>query len=169
MINFIIKNCDEQVINVNMLKNHFRIAHDHEDEYLNEIIKTATNILEDNLNLSILHKTYNCIVDNYNANYFITLPITNITSINSVTDSKNNAISFSTNNKYEITLNSTGAHFPISIKYNAGFTNNIEEIPNDLKLSTLQISKNIYDNSEEYLLDSNFIQCVINKYKKLHI
>lgn len=169
MINLIIKDSSKQIISLDILKNHLRIAHNHEDEYLNNIIENATDILENNLHLSILYKTYNCIFENYNIHYPIVLPITNITNIECVKDAQNNELSFITNNNYEITLNNISNKIPISIKYTAGFTNNVKEVPKDLKLSVLQISKNIYDNSEDYILDSKYIQNIIYKYKQIHI
>ena len=169
MINLIIKDSNEQVISLDILKNHLRIAHNHEDKYLNSIIGSATNVLESELHLSLLHKTYNCVIDNYSIHYPIELPITNVINIEYVKDEQNNELSFSTNNKYEIILNNISNKSPINIKYTAGFTNNVEEIPKDLKLSILQISKNIYDNSENDIFDSKYIQTVINKYKQLHI
>ena len=169
MINLIVKDANKQIISLDILKSHLRIANDHEDEYLNNIIKISTGILESNLELSLLYKTYNYVISNYNVNYPITLPIRNVKSIENVNDSKHNDIPFSTSNKYEITLNNTYNNFPINIKYIAGFTNNIEEIPSDLKLSILQISKNIYDNSEDYTIESKYIQNVIHKYKQLNL
>ncbi|MBQ9440837.1 MAG: phage head-tail connector protein [Alphaproteobacteria bacterium] len=168
MINLIIKNNEKQVITLDILKSHLRIAHNYEDEYLNNIIDTATGVLESNLELSILYKTYKYVISNYNINYPITLPMRNVNSIRSVVDSTNNSLSFN-NNNCEIKLDGTIGKLPISIEYIAGFTNNTEEIPKDLKLSVLQISKNIYDNSEDYVLDSKYIQNIIQKYKQLHL
>ncbi len=169
MINLIIKNAEKQVITLDILKSHLRIAHNYEDEYLNNIIDTATGVLESNLELSILYKTYKYVISNYNINYPITLPIKNVKNIEIVVDSVNNQLSFETNAKCEVKLNSTIGKLPINIEYIAGFTNNTEEIPKDLKLSVLQISKNIYDNSEDYVLDSKYIQNIIQKYKQLHL
>lgn len=169
MMNLIIKESNKQVIDLDILKAHLRIAHDHEDIYLTNIINTATGILENNLEFSLLYKTYKYVISNYNVNYPITLPMKNIKSIESVNDDKNNNISFNTNNKHEITINNNSNYSTINIKYIAGFTSNIEEIPKDLKLSVLQISKSIYDNSEDYILDSKYIQNVIHKYKSLNL
>ena len=169
MMNLIIKDSNKQVIDLDILKSHLRIAHNHEDIYLTNIINTATGILENNLELSLLYKTYKYVISNYNMHYPVTLPIKNVQSIESVNDDENNNISFNTNNKYEININDLGIYSTINVKYIAGFTNNIEEIPRDLKLSVLQISKNIYDNSEDYILDSKYIQNVIYKYRHLNL
>ena len=169
MINLIIKNSDKLIINLDLLKSHLRIANNYEDDYLKTIINTATCTLENILELSILYKTYKYIVNNHNVHYSIVLPIKNVNIIQSITDSDNNNVQFETNNKYEINLRNINNKFPINIQYIAGFTDNTEEIPNDIKLSILQISKNIYDNSEENILDSKYIQSVINKYKQINL
>lgn len=169
MINLILKDTNKQVIDLDILKSHLRIANNYEDDYLKDIIKTATGILESNLELSLLYKTYNYVIAKYNIDYPITLPIRNVKSIESISDSKGNDIQFDTLNKYEITINNINNNFPINIKYIAGFTNNIEEIPSDLKLSVLQISKSIYDNSEYCIMESKYMQNVIHKYKQLSL
>ncbi len=168
MINLIIKNSEESVISLDILKSHLRIANSCEDNYLKNIINTATEILENNIELSLLYKTYKCIINNYNIKCTITLPIKNIKTIENIKDSKNNYIDFNVNNKNELQL-SNNNNFPITIEYIAGFTNSIEEIPKDMKLAILQIAKNIYDNNEENILNSNYIQEVINKYKQLNL
>ena len=166
MINLIVKNSENQIINLDILKSHLRIADNNEDEYLRTIIDSATDILENNLELSMLYKTYKCVIHDYSINYPITLPIRNIRTVYKVFDSENNELIFD-NNKCKITINNNINNLPINIQYIAGFTNNIEEIPKDLKLSVLQISKNIYDNNEDYIIDSKYIQTVINKYKQV--
>ncbi|MDR0552690.1 MAG: head-tail connector protein [Holosporales bacterium] len=48
----------ESVLNIQFLKSHLRIEHDHEDEYLKILIDTATEILEKKICISIIKKKY---------------------------------------------------------------------------------------------------------------
>jgi hypothetical protein len=53
--------------------------------------------------------------------------------------------------------------------FDAGITDNEEEIPVDLKYAVLQIARNMYECNDEDILKSHYIKHVINNYKQISI
>ena len=173
MNNVIIKKPEQKVLPLSMLKSHLRIANDIEDAYLNNIIDIATEILENKINKSLLTKTY---MYTTKMQYEIKLPIDNVQKIISVNNSTNCKIPFkSSNNIIKIALNSYTVdnnaveNKLIKITYTAGITDNVLQVPKNLVLAVLQISKNIYECSEHDSLDNLYIKNVIQSYKKFSL
>lgn len=54
----IIERASCSIIDIKIFKDHLRIDHSHEDEYLKILIETATELLEKNIGISILKKRY---------------------------------------------------------------------------------------------------------------
>ncbi len=54
----IIKNSSTDILDLNILKSHLRIEHEHEDQYLKIIGQLATDVLEKAMGVSILKKKY---------------------------------------------------------------------------------------------------------------
>ena len=175
-MNIIVKQSEKQVLDLNILKQHLRIEHEYEDTYLKEVISMATDILEKNIEKPILVKTYRYTWhnDEYVSTKRIQLPVNHVISIISVqkvinSDLKEN-IKFAIENIRDKTyIITNGTTFPIEITYTAGMTNTVEEIPKDLQFAILQIAKNIYECSEEDILESKYIKHIINSNRPLHI
>ena len=175
-MNIIVKQSEKQALDLNILKQHLRIEHEHEDNYLKEVISMATDILEKNIEKPILVKTYRYTFhnDEYVSTKRIPLPVSHVNSIVSVqkvvsNDLRENisfAIEYMRDKAYIIT---NGTTFPIEITYTAGITNTVEEIPKDLQFAILQIAKNIYECSEEDILESKYIKRIINSNRALYI
>jgi uncharacterized phiE125 gp8 family phage protein len=54
----LIKAAELDFLGLDEVKHHLRIDHEHEDEYLKVLIRTATNLIEDYLERSLLMKTW---------------------------------------------------------------------------------------------------------------
>lgn len=175
-MNLIIKQSDKQVLDLKVLKEHLRIDHNHEDTYLKEIILMATDILEKNIDKPILKKTY-CYTFYGNdliPTRCIPIPVSHVINVLSVqriiNDKDKENVSYSVKNERGKTLVITnGTKFPIEITYTAGMTDKEKEIPKDLQFAVLQIAKNIYECSEEDVLESKYIKHIINSNRTLHI
>lgn len=175
-MNIIIKPSDKQVLDIKILKKHLRIEHDHEDVYLKEVIDMATDILEKNIEKPILIKTYKYIFqsDDFFSTKQIPLPVTQVKNIISVKKILNctqkEKIKFAVKiNRDKTFVITNGTKLPIEIIYEAGITNNETEIPKDLSFAVLQIAKNIYECSEEDVLESKYIKHIINSNRTLYI
>ena len=175
-MNLIIKQSDTQVLDLKILKEHLRIDHNHEDTYLKEIIFMATDILEKNIEKPILKKTYRYTFygDDFVSTRCIPIPVTHVIKVLDVQKIINNKdrekISYSVKNERGKTFVITnGIKFPIEITYTAGITDKQEEIPKDLQFAVLQIAKNIYECSEEDVLESKYIKHIINSNRALYI
>ena len=175
-MNIIVKQSEKQALDLNILKQHLRIEHEHEDNYLKEVISMATDILEKNIEKPILVKTYRYIFhnDEYVSTKRIQLPVNHVISIISVqkiinSDLKENTKFAIENIRDKTYIITNGTTFPIEITYTAGMTNTVEEIPKDLQFAVLQIAKNIYECSEEDILESKYIKHIINSNRTLHI
>lgn len=174
MNNIIIKESEQQALDLDILKSHLRIDYDHEDNYLKEIISMATDILEKNIEKPILVKTFKYV--QYNSEFTSTkkifLPLNNVKEILSVRSLGQQCESL----KYAIenyngrtVIITNGSRYPIEIIYRAGITEKFNEIPKDLQFAILQISKNIYECSEEDVLESKYIKHIINSNRSLNI
>ncbi len=154
------------IIDINTLKSHLRIEHDHEDEYLKTIVKMATEIIENQLSMSIFLKEYQL-------SYYPTacyeqhtfkLPIHNVVEITSVTQN-DKLISYELQRKRnEILLSPTLLDVPVFIIYKAGISDCLQHIPEELKFAVLQITKSIYDCSEENVLELKYVKSIIQRY-----
>lgn len=175
-MNIVVKQSNKQVLDLQILKDHLRIDHSHEDLYLNEIISMATDILEKNIEKPILKKTYKYIYynDSFSSTKRIYLPLSHVRSVISVkkliSERDSEKIKFSVDSirdKTAITIN--GCKYPVEIVYTAGITDKVDEIPKDLQFAILHIAKNIYECSEEDVLESKYIKHIINANRTLHI
>ena len=168
-MNIIIEKSTKQALELQLLKNHLRIEHHHEDEYLASIIDMSTELLEKNINQSILKKKYQYTLSPHQSETKIEMPFDNICEIVSV-QSDNKPIQYSAtqnNHKTYLIINTT--NHPIKIEYYAGIFEENQSIPPDLKYAIIQISKNIYDSCDENILGSQYIKNTINSYRKLSI
>lgn len=174
MNNIIMKESKQKALDINVLKAHLRIDYDHEDNYLNEIISMATDILEKNIEKPILVKIFKYI--QYNSEFTSTkkifLPLNNVKEILSVKalGLGHDQLRYTVENYNGKTVIITnGSRYPIEIIYSAGMTEKFNEIPKDLQFAILQISKNIYECSEEDVLESKYIKHIINSNRTLSI
>lgn len=175
-MNIVIQQSDKQVLATDTLKSHLRIDHKHEDAYLREIISMATDILEKNIEKPILKKTYKYIFhdDDQISSRKIPIPMSQVQAVLSVRrmlgEKKSEKVAYTFENQGEKTFVITnGSRHPVEIKYTAGITDNEAEIPKDLQFAVLQIAKNIYECSEEDVLESKYIKYIINANRTLHI
>jgi uncharacterized phiE125 gp8 family phage protein len=173
-MNITIKKHKDQALSLETLKAHLRIDHDHEDSYLKSIIDIATEILENNIEQPILEKTYR--YTHYGAESSsskkIKLPtslVRKIISVKQITQNNGSeALHYTTQSRGDkTTLITNGSKYPIEIEYTAGLTDNVAEIPDDLKLAILHISKNIYECSEADILESKYVKHIINAHRPL--
>ena len=175
-MNIIIEESKQQALDLNTLKSHLRIDHEHEDAYLKEVISMSTDILERNIEKPILEKTFKFI--HYNAEYEttrpITLPMSNIREIISVKKlvpgRSPEVLKYTLEthrDKTKVIVN--GSKYPIEITYKAGITRNIKHVPKDLQFAILQISKNIYECSEEDVLESKYIKHIVNTHRTISL
>lgn len=175
-MNINMKQSVKQILDINLLKSHLRIAHDHEDEYLKEIICSATEILENAIESPILTKSYKYTFfnDEFKSSRRITLPFVNVCSIDAVRKvvnlNKKEKVPFYIRNENGRTIVITSqTKYPIEIKYTAGLTDKERDVPGDLKLAILQIAKNIYECKDQNILDSAYLQNIIASYRPLSI
>lgn len=173
-MNIIIEKSKYEALELNILKAHLRIDYDHEDNYLKEIITMATDILEKNIEKPILVKTYKYIHYNseFSSNRKIFIPFNNVKEVLSVKSLgiKEEVLKYSIENyNGKSVVITNGSKYPIEIKYKAGITEKVNEIPKDLQFAILQISKNIYECSEEDVLESKYIKHIINSNRTLSI
>ncbi len=154
------------VIDVNTLKAHLRIEHDYEDEYIKSVIKMATGIIESQLSISMLIKEYqlSCYPTACDGLHKVKLPIRNIVEITNVSqDNKPIKYEIQRNNS-ELLLFQVSSDDPVLINYKAGISDCLQHIPDEFKFAVLQIAKNIYDCSEENILESKYIKNIIQHY-----
>ena len=175
-MNIITEQSKKQALEIEILKSHLRIEHEHEDTYLKEIISMATDILEKNIEKPILNKTYRYIFHNneFVSSKKIMIPINHVNSVISVrkiiNDKCSEEVSYTVKNYNDKTaIITNGSKYPIEIKYIAGITEDEKEIPKDLQFAILQIAKNIYECSEEDVLESKYIKHIINSNRTLNI
>ena len=175
-MNLIIKQSDAQVLELKILKEHLRIEHNHEDTYLKEIISMATDILEKNIEKPILKKTYRYTFygDDFVSTRCVPIQVNHVIKVISVqrliNDKDKEKVSYFVKNERGKTMVVTnGTKSPIEITYTAGITDKQEEIPKDLQFAVLQIAKNIYECSEEDVLESKYIKHIINSNRTLYI
>lgn len=172
MNNIVIEPARGLVVELPLLKSHLRIAHEHEDDYLKNIIEMATDILEHKISESILEKTFRYIYyPKVDMREMIDLPYRHIIKILSV-NNYNEAIpiryrSSCDNGVWRIQADQRD--FPIEILYKAGLICTPERVPCDLKFAVLQIAKNIYECSEEDVLESKYIKDIIRSYRSLNL
>ena len=172
MNNLISRPAKQSIIDLSILKSHLRIEHNHEDKYLQNIIDMATEILENKLSESLLEKVYKftCLPDQLNENHMIELPLNHITKIIKITDSDGKSVPFEfkqIKNKNVVHVAYTNKQ--IEIQYKAGITNNVDEIPKDIQFAILQIAKNIYECGDDDILETKYIQDVIQAHKNLQL
>lgn len=175
-MNIIINQSKKQALDIETLKSHLRIDHEHEDSYLREIISMATDILEKNIEKPILKKTYRYIfhADEFVSTRKITIPVSQVHSLLSVrkimNERRSEEIQYTVKNYNDKTaIITNGSKYPIEIKYIAGITDDENEIPKDLQFAILQIAKNIYECSEEDVLESKYIKHIINTNRTLSL
>jgi uncharacterized phiE125 gp8 family phage protein len=175
-MNFTIEPSKSQIIELAELKEHLRIEHDYEDEYLNKNIEMATSVLENYIERPILKKKYKCLIycDDKERPCRIELPVRDVDLILSVKQKlpsgRRNRIKFSIDTDRDrtfILVNET--KYPIEIKYIAGLIERPHEVPGDLRYAALQIAKNIYSCNNEDILASDCIKIVVDKYKRVTI
>lgn len=174
-MNLIIDHGKNHVIDLKTLKAHLRIDHDHEDDYLKNIIEMATEILENSIGESMLQKIYKYTY--YNDEYFSTkkieLPTRHVVEVKSVRKSSKNdkrELPYSVQNfrdKTNVIINDT--KYPVEIQYLAGMTNNRDELPKDLKYAVLQIAKSIYDCSDNDIFESKYMTHIMNSHRNFSI
>lgn len=168
-MNIIIEKPQQKAIDLNFIKNHLRVIHDYDDEYLNIILDIATEILEKHINMSILKKKYKYIAKNTRHSTMIELPLKNFCQITSVRSNKNDieyTTSYVNKKTYIAMLQSiTG----IEIEYYAGIVDSNNDIPNDLKYAIIQIVAGIYNSFNENILESPYIKHIIKSYRDLSI
>jgi uncharacterized phiE125 gp8 family phage protein len=177
-MNIIIEQSKKQALDINILKAHLRIEHDHEDEYLNSIIGMATEILENSIEKPILKKKYRyvCYCNEFTSVWRIPIPVREVREILSVQKlqsrkkDKPEHIKYSVEMNYDTTVLITNwSACPLEIRYSAGMTNNPSKIPKCLQFVILQIAKNIYECSEENILESEYVKHIIDANRTLTI
>ncbi|MDR0695710.1 MAG: head-tail connector protein [Holosporales bacterium] len=175
-MNIIIKKHKDQALSLETLKAHLRIDHNHEDTYLTTIVDIATELLENSIEKPILEKTYRYThySDELSSSKKILLPVSHVKKIISVkrvlANGSREVFLYTTQNYGDKTLLVTnGSKYPIEIEYTAGLTDRIAEIPDDLKLAILHISKNIYECSEADIMESKYIRHIVNAHRPLSV
>ena len=166
-----------QAIQLEELKNHLRIVHDTEDEYLTNIINTATETVERLTGRSIMIKKYlyTSQTGTDESVQFVELPIIpviNVCFVRKIIDlnTKPEITNFNISHNYGKTVVSFfNCGVPIEIGYYAGITNSSDSVPSDLKYAILRIAKNIYECAEQDFLNSSYIKNIINNYKNTSI
>ncbi|MDR1332831.1 MAG: head-tail connector protein [Holosporales bacterium] len=173
-MNIIIEQSKKQALDLNILKAHLRIEHTHEDEYLNSIINMATEILENSIEKPILKKKYRyiCNCGKFVSPWRIVLPVREVREIISarkLQHPKNDKdVKFSVETSYDTTtLITNWLACPLEIQYSAGMVGNSKDVPKGLQFAILQIAKNIYECSEEDVLESKYVKHVINAHRSL--
>ena len=173
-MNIIIENSVTKTIDLSFLKAHLRIEHEHEDEYLNTIIDSASEIVENNTEQSILKKKYRLTTNKsaFSTNRKIEIPIAPVLEVCSVKKitgrSTKEEVLFSIENvrdKMYVIPNKSWTQ--IEVEYYAGMTEKPEEIPKDIKYAILQIAKNMYECSDENILESQYVKHLIKVYKNI--
>jgi uncharacterized phiE125 gp8 family phage protein len=175
-MNIVIKQSEFQIIELEELKGHLRIEHDHEDKYLVQSIEMATGILENSIERPIIKKKYkyiaSCNVGESTSR--IELPLRDVDEILSVKQRSPHSTRKHLRFSVETRLGSTfiiinESKFNVEIKYTAGTISKAYEIPSDLKYATLQIAKNIYDCNDENVLEKDGLKNIIDRYKRINL
>ncbi|MDR1365146.1 MAG: head-tail connector protein [Holosporales bacterium] len=177
-MNVIIEQSQKHALDINILKAHLRIEHPHEDEYLKSIIDMATEILETSIEKPILKKKYQCIhyCNEFTSTVRIPIPVREVREILSVRklqrcpkrQPEDVKFSIETNHDTTILVTNWVAH-PLEIRYSAGMTGNPDKIPKTIQFAILQIAKNIYECSDENVLESKYIKHIIDANRALII
>jgi hypothetical protein len=128
----------ENVLDIQFLKSHLRIEHDHEDEYLKILIDTATEILERKICVSIIKKKYK-----YSGPPLKIPPIQPVIEICSTSETE--------------------------IYFYAGIADSRANVPADIVYAVLQIAKNMYECSDENILESMYVKHIINSYRNMKL
>ncbi len=172
-MNIVIEQANSYVLPISILKAHLRIDHDHEDGYLKTIINMATDILEKNIERPILKKKfkYTDYTNEISPTRKVILPIRQVIKVYSVKRINEKAkedIEYrvdSCNDKTIIITN--GYKDPIEVIYTAGITDKQFEVSCDLQFAVLQIAKNIYECSDEDVLESKYVKHIIHSHRPL--
>jgi uncharacterized phiE125 gp8 family phage protein len=175
-MNIIVEKSKSVVLELSILKSHLRIEHEHEDTYLEEIIEMATEIFENSIEKPIMQKKYKyiCFNNELVASKKIVPPLRAIKEIISVKKLPPNGTSlqipYSLQNYGDrLIVIISGSSYPVEIVYIAGITDNPKEVPKDLQFAILQIAKNIYECSEENILESNYIKRIIDLHRTVSL
>ncbi|MDR1234133.1 MAG: head-tail connector protein [Holosporales bacterium] len=175
-MNIIIEPSKIQILELDALKAHLRIDHEHEDDYLRHIIEIATSILESYIEQPILKKKYRYIAyrDNMSSPRMVELPmryVDHIISVESkfpICDGRKMDFSIIVESNKTFVVSNT-SKYPIEIIYTAGVIDNYDEIPRDLQYVSLQIARSIYICSDEDIFGSAYIKSIIDKYRNISI
>ncbi|MDR1609361.1 MAG: head-tail connector protein [Holosporales bacterium] len=177
-MNVIIEQSKKQALDIDILKAHLRIEHDHEDEYLKSIIDMSTEILESNIEKPILKKKYRyvCYCSEFTSVWRIPIPVREVREILSAQKlqrhkkGKPEYVKYSVEMNYDTTMLITNwSACPLEIRYSAGITSKPSKIPKALQFAILQIAKNIYECSEENVLESKYIKHIIDANRTLTV
>jgi uncharacterized phiE125 gp8 family phage protein len=169
-MNIIIEQSKEAALDIQTLKSHLRIEHNHEDAYLDEIIGMATCILEGCIHKPILEKKYKCVFyGGERRPYKVEIPIGCVNKIVSVKEEPDGKeLQFFVDTEGERTYVLTEpSKSSVEIVYSAGMTCEASKVPKDIKYAILQISKNIYDCCEQNPLESENVKQIINSYRTI--
>lgn len=175
MNNRIIEDAKMELIDIEILKAHLRIANSLEDSYLKKIISMATGIFESQTEKSLLKKKYcltvNCEFELKQARVELPVqPVVKIFSVKKVGAPSNKNVSFkevSENGKTFVEF--FGSKYPIEIEYSAGMFDYSDLVPEEIKYAILQIAKHIYEASDEDFIKTNLIKQIIDSYRTFSI
>ena len=160
-------------LTVNEVKEHLRITNTGEDNYINNLIKTATKSTEKYLNRALLTQTYDLYLDRWEN--VIQLPFPPLVSVTSVTYNVNQTLATSL---YKVVNSAEPGYiqraydtsYPtldnipdaIVIRYICGYGEDAEDIPEDIRHALLLQVGDMYAHRETMLSDTRVF--ILRKY-----
>lgn len=182
----LIKQPTDEIISLREAKNYLRIDHNFDDELLKMLIKSTRTAMEAIIQKSIMAQTWEYTIDHCsvsNLRYekrdvakvfcgIITIPlpkspIVDVLSLKmgNKTVQKTDYCLEKIDNKCCLVLNcknltSKKVEYPITIRYLAGISDNVENIPYQLKLANLMLTANAYQERYSYSQNNIISQSV---------
>jgi uncharacterized phiE125 gp8 family phage protein len=175
----VIEQATENIVSTDEVKNHLRILHNDEDEYISEIVAMSTEIIEKDIGKSILKKKYKYIVQPsiFVHSFCVTkVPISPLIMINSISK---NLPSQQNEEIHDFKIEKRGEDdyikfksslYPVEIIFEAGIAKHSQEVPSDLKYAVLQVAKSVYEGEDARVFSENqSIKSIINNYRSFSI
>jgi uncharacterized phiE125 gp8 family phage protein len=171
----IINHALETPVTLREVKNHLRIDHNYEDEYLEIIINGGVKFIENHIQKTLITKTYQLINHRSNSETLLQSiplpmgPVGQIISVNRLVGTQKVAIKrYFLDTKHSVNYLECSGDYPVvEITYTAGYGLK-KDVPCDIKQALLLQIAEFYEKRENSdISKSNLIDSILTPYKTL--
>lgn len=163
-------------VTVAELKSHLRIEHEIEDTYLQNLIRTATEYIENELQQALIQRTYVYECSKITAKddlRFVQLPMGPVLEVLSVEQKKLDDARIGLR-RYVLQddriLLPSALMNPIIVTYRAGFGVYPKHIPAPIKQAILMVAGECYENRQGFSMQkSAFFQDLLSPYRRIRL